>query len=78
MAKSSKTKKGGKKSLISAVKGKSSPKAKKGVIETVKGAIGMGRKGGHHRRHKKSAIWYAKEIARLKLKKRYEKVRIGV
>jgi len=36
------------------------------------------KKEGKGRRHKKSALWYSKEIQRLKLKKRYEKVKLGV
>jgi len=27
---------------------------------------------------KKSALWYAKEIQRMKLKRKYEKIRLGV
>jgi hypothetical protein len=34
-------------------------------------------KGGK-RRSKKSALWYAKEIQRIKLKKRYEKTKLGL
>lgn len=41
--------------------------------------IGAKTKGGSgHRRRKKSALFYAREIQRLKLKKRYEKIKIGV
>jgi hypothetical protein len=41
--------------------------------------IGDGKKGkGGRRKHKKSAQFYAKEIMRLKLKKRYEKVKLGL
>lgn len=32
---------------------------------------------GKGRRRKRSAFWYAKEIQRMKLKRRYEKVKIG-
>ena len=35
------------------------------------------KKGGGSRR-KKSAAWYARAIARLKLKKRYDKLRLSV
>ena len=35
-------------------------------------------KGKGGRRYKKSALWYAKEIQRLKLKKRFEKVKFGI
>ncbi len=33
--------------------------------------------GDGKKRRKKSAMWYAKEIMRIKLKKRYDKLRIG-
>ena len=36
-----------------------------------------GAKGRGGRRRRKSAGWYAKELVRLKLKKRYEKVKYG-
>ena len=55
----------------------------------VAGAIGLGavakkvlggRKGGiaGKRRKKKSAVWYAKETLRLKLKRKYEKERMRI
>ncbi len=65
---------------------KSSPTAKSSAvgigITAGKKLLGMGgssskSKGGFKRR-KKSAIWYAKEIQRMKLKKRYEKIKIGI
>jgi len=44
-----------------------------------KQALGLGGKSGKGgKRRKKSALFYAKEIQRLKLKRRYEKVRMGV
>jgi len=77
MAKKSKgkLKKGGKKSLLEKVKG-GARKIKDKAQGVVTGKKGKGGFGG--RRRKKSALWFAREIARLKLKKRYEKVRIGV
>jgi len=36
--------------------------------------MGMGGKSGGKRRHKKSAVWYAKNIQRIKLKRKYEKL----
>ncbi len=33
--------------------------------------------GGGKKRRKRSAMWFAKEITRIKLKKRYDKLRIG-
>ncbi len=40
-------------------------------------AIAKRLKGDGKRRRKRSAIFYAREIMRLKLKKRYDKIRIG-
>jgi len=72
------------KRMKSAVK-KRSPKPSKssgGVVSAVAskakamfGGSGAGRSG---KKKKKSAYWYAREIQRLKLKRRYEKARIGV
>jgi len=71
---------------------KSAPKKSSGK-PSVKGAIvgagisagkqllgfGGDKKGkGGRRSKKKSALWYAKEIQRMKLKKRYEKIKLGV
>ena len=36
-----------------------------------------GKKGSGKKHRKKTAMWYAKEIQRVKLKKKYEKVKIG-
>ena len=57
------------------------PKAMKSsaVGKVISSAVGfMGKGGKGKKRHKKSAMWYAKEIQRLKLKKRFEKVKLGV
>lgn len=45
--------------------------AGKKLVDKVRG------KGGGGRRRKRGAIWYAREITRLKLKKRYDKLKIG-
>jgi hypothetical protein len=42
------------------------------------GSVSVSRGGGYKRRHRKSAIWYQREILRLKLKRRYEKVKYGM
>lgn len=49
-------------------------------ISAGKSLLGIGgkAKGKGGKRHKKSALWYAKEIQRMKLKRRYEKVKFGV
>jgi len=77
-----KLKKSAVKKLTKATKSTSKPL---GALGKAKAAIGskMGLGGakrgfGGRRRHKKSAMWYAKEIARLKLKKRYEKQRLRI
>jgi hypothetical protein len=62
---------------------KSSPTAKSSVIgagiSAGKQLLGFGGKSkGVKRSKKKSALWYAKEIQRMKLKRRYEKVKFGV
>lgn len=67
---------------------KSAPKSRAGngktgfmdkVKDTKEKVFGKGKgKGKGGKRHKKSALWYAKEIQRLKLKKRFEKVKFGV
>lgn len=49
-----------------------------GVAKNLLGLDGGKKGSGGKRRRKKSALFYAREIQRLKLKKRYEKVRIGV
>ncbi len=65
-------------------KPKKPAKAKGGLKETAVGlgkkalGIGSGKSKGTGRKRKKSALFYAKEIQRLKLKKKYEKIRIGV
>lgn len=45
--------------------------AGKKLVDKVRG------KGGGGKRRKRGAIWYAREITRLKLKKRYDKLKIG-
>jgi len=62
---------------------KSAPKSKEGFISKAKGKVkekifGKDKKSGNKGRRKKSALWYAKEIQRLKLKKRFEKVKFGI
>ena len=48
-----------------------------GIVKKAKDIFGgKGGKGG--KRRKKSAMFYAREIQRLKLKKRYEKVKLGI
>ena len=69
----------------SAPKKASSPSVKSSLIgagiSAGKSMLGIGsstaKKGGK-RSKKKSALWYAKEIQRMKLKRRYEKVKFGV
>jgi len=53
-------------------------KAKK-VASSALGSVlkGKGSKGGRRSR-KKSALWYAKEIQRIRLKRKYEKVKYKV
>lgn len=45
-------------------------------------ALGIGgssrKSGGKRRSRKKSALFYAREIQRLKLKKKYEKIKLGL
>jgi hypothetical protein len=75
-----------KKKIAKAVKktvSKPSPKAMLGSLATkAKSALGMkpamGRARGGFRRRRKSAMWYAKEIARIKLKRRYDKIRLKI
>ena len=46
---------------------------------TAKKALGLGGgKGGKGRRHKKSALWYEKEVRRLKSKRKYDRERMRV
>ena len=61
--------------------------APKAVGKRLKGAVskamgGVTAKGGvargGRRRRKHGAMWYAKEIARIKLKRRYDKIRLRV
>lgn len=47
------------------------------VLKTGKKLLGLGGKGKGGRR-KKSALWYAKEIQRIRLKRRYEKLKYKV
>ncbi len=45
----------------------------------VRGGAGfIGKRKGGRRSRKKSAQWYAKNIMRLKLKRRYDKIRLSV
>jgi len=61
------------------IKKKSSKKSSLGkkAVSTAKGLLG-GSKGKGGKSRKKSAQWYAKEILRLRLKKKYEKTKIGM
>ena len=51
-------------------------KAKKAVSSALSAVKGKGRTG--RRSRKKSALWYAKEIQRIRLKRKYEKVKFKV
>lgn len=52
-------------------------KMKKTQLGKVMGKIGkITGTGTRKRRRKKSAMWYARELARLKLKKRYDKAKL--
>ncbi len=60
---------------------KKSKKKVTGLKKTAKKVLGkvMGKKGGGGGgRRKKGASWFAKEIMKLKLKKKYEKVKLGM
>jgi len=48
------------------------------VGKSMLGIGGASAKKGGRRSKKKSALWYAKEIQRMKLKRRYEKTKFGV
>ena len=57
--------------------------SKGGLVKTAVGVgasmLGIGGKGkGGKRSKKKSALWYAKEIQRIKLKNRYNKIKLGM
>jgi len=59
---------------------KKSSKAVKGakqVVSAIAGKIGKTR-GTGRRSRKKGATWYAKEILRLRLKKKYEKIKYAI
>lgn len=45
----------------------------KGVAKSILGAVSGKKSPGGKRKKKHSALWYAKEIQRLQLKKKYEK-----
>lgn len=64
----------GKKQTKGKVKGSGGKVGK--AIEKAKGFFGGG--GGGGRRRKRSATWYAKEIVRMRLKKKYEKAKLGM
>ena len=70
MKKPSKTSKGG--GIVSKVASK--------AMGAIGGGFSLGGKRGARTRgrRKKSAYWYAKEIQRIKLKRKYEKVKLGV
>ena len=62
---------------------KTSAAPKKSIVSSLVSSVissptsgGSKARSGGKRHHKKGAQWYAREIARLKLKKRYEKVRL--
>lgn len=85
MAKKSKSKPT--KSKLAAVKSGVAKAAKASPIGRVAGAVaavkGIGggaarARGMRGRRGKKSAYWYAAQIQRLKLKRKYDKLRLGV
>lgn len=63
---------GAKKKTSKAAKVKSAAKSALSKFTTSKAS-----KGGK-RHHKKSALWYAKEIQRIRLKRKYEKVKFKV
>lgn len=50
----------------------------KSVGKAAVSALTGKKSGGGKRRGKRSALWFAKEIQRLKLKKRYEKIKYRV
>ena len=65
-------------------KASSSPSAKSTLIgagisagKQMLGLGGSSAKKGGRRSKKKSALWYAKEIQRIKLKRKYMKLRLG-
>lgn len=62
---------------VMAIKNKIASKAK-GVLSAITGGAGtFGKsKGIGRRRRRKSALWFARELARMKLKNRYEKARL--
>lgn len=67
---------------VKPTKAKASTKSTLGTtaLGVAKSALGLGgttKSKGTGKRRKKSALFYAREIQRLKLKKRYEKIRIG-
>lgn len=68
-SKKAKAKKTGKKTSLGV-------KAVKGVAGKLLGGESKG--GGGKKSRKKTAAWYANQIARLKLKKRYDKLRLSV
>jgi len=76
-----KLKKSAVKKLTKATKGVSLLGKAKAKVGAVLGggvaAKGMIARGGRRRR-KHGAMWYAREIARIKLKRRYEKIRLRV
>ena len=60
-------------------KKKTSKTAKVKKAASSLGKMISGKKGGGVRRsRKKSALWYAKEIQRIRLKRKYEKVKFKV
>lgn len=66
-----------------ASKTKGAKKSKGGVASKLGGAVmkavtGGGSKGGGGRRRTKSPAWYARKIATMKLKRRYDKLRLAV
>jgi hypothetical protein len=52
-------------------------KAKK-VVGSIMGAVGGKSKSKGTKRKKKSALWYAKEIQRLDLKRKYDKRKMRI
>lgn len=62
----------------SKTKSKSTTSKIKAVGQKVVSAITGKKSKGGGRRRKRGALWYAKEIQRLKLKKRYEKIKYRV
>ena len=67
---------GAKKSSKAKSSKKSSGLLSKGK-SALSGLLGKKGKGTGRRSRKKSALWYAKEIQRIKLKRRYMKLRLG-